>query len=353
MKKASKLTAIPRKLPGPWRITFDTNPDDCNLHCIMCEEHSEFSQKQRERRKAGIPPRRMDIKLVEKVVQEAVPLGLKEIIPSTMGEPLLYRYFDRIIELCCEHQVKLNLTTNGTFPRRTASEWAELLVPILSDVKISWNGATSESAESIMKNTRFDDVLGNVKEFIRVKNRIQAGSGKRARVTFQLTFMESNLQEIPEILKLAARLGVDRVKGHHLWVNFPEIEHLSLRRDQNSVAQWNRIVEKCQEVVNNNPLPSDKRLLLDNFYLLNHRSGQLPADAACPFLGRETWVSASGRFDPCCSPDEKRRTLGYFGHLTTQTLSSIWNGKDYDELYHGYMEYEVCQQCNMRRPLNI
>ena len=31
---------------GPWRITFDTNPDDCNLHCIMCEDHSPYSSTQ-------------------------------------------------------------------------------------------------------------------------------------------------------------------------------------------------------------------------------------------------------------------------------------------------------------------
>lgn len=38
---------------APWRITFDTNPDDCNLRCIMCEEHSIYSTSQAER-KAGM-----------------------------------------------------------------------------------------------------------------------------------------------------------------------------------------------------------------------------------------------------------------------------------------------------------
>jgi glycosyltransferase involved in cell wall biosynthesis len=38
-KKAAAITVM----PGPWRVTFDTNPDDCNLRCVMCEEHSPFS----------------------------------------------------------------------------------------------------------------------------------------------------------------------------------------------------------------------------------------------------------------------------------------------------------------------
>jgi len=27
-----------------WRVTIDTNPEDCNLKCIMCEEHSSLGQ---------------------------------------------------------------------------------------------------------------------------------------------------------------------------------------------------------------------------------------------------------------------------------------------------------------------
>ncbi len=48
---------------------------------------------------------------------EAAQNGMREMIPSTMGEPLLYDYFEEILDLCREHGVKLNLTTNGTFPR--------------------------------------------------------------------------------------------------------------------------------------------------------------------------------------------------------------------------------------------
>ncbi|NGX37680.1 MAG: hypothetical protein K1000chlam2_00842, partial [Chlamydiae bacterium] len=49
---------------GPWRITFDTNPDDCNMRCIMCEEHSIYSSCQIDRKAEGRPRRRMDIKLM-------------------------------------------------------------------------------------------------------------------------------------------------------------------------------------------------------------------------------------------------------------------------------------------------
>ena len=47
-----------------------------------------------------------------------------------MGEPLLYQGFEGIISICREFNIKLNLTTNGTFPRKTAAEWARLIVPL-------------------------------------------------------------------------------------------------------------------------------------------------------------------------------------------------------------------------------
>src|SRR5260370_42447002 len=65
------MQSIQPTRPGPWRITFDTNPDDCNLHCIMCEEHSPYSTLQHERIQAGRPKRRMDIALIRRVLEEA------------------------------------------------------------------------------------------------------------------------------------------------------------------------------------------------------------------------------------------------------------------------------------------
>lgn len=122
---------------GPWRITFDTNPDTCNMRCIMCEEHSPHSGLQAARRREGRQRRLMPFDLIRRVVTDAAPRGLREIVPSTMGEPLLYEHFDDILDLCSRYGVRLNLTTNGTFPRLGAKAWAERIAPVASDVKIS------------------------------------------------------------------------------------------------------------------------------------------------------------------------------------------------------------------------
>ena len=78
-----RRSAAPPARPGPWRITFDTNPDDCNLRCIMCEEHSPHSPLQVLRRERGEPRRRMDIELLRRVLEERRGCGLRELIPSS------------------------------------------------------------------------------------------------------------------------------------------------------------------------------------------------------------------------------------------------------------------------------
>mgnify|MGYP001333895342 CR=1 FL=1 len=87
--------------PGPWRVTFLTNPDDCNLHCLMCDGHSDLARLASGGR-AG-PPRRMDLGLPLRVLEERRGTGLAEIIPSTMGEPLLWPDLDGLLDLCARH----------------------------------------------------------------------------------------------------------------------------------------------------------------------------------------------------------------------------------------------------------
>ena len=337
--------------PGPWRITFDTNPDDCNLHCIMCEDHSPYSTTQPDRLSAGLPKRRMDIELIRCVLADSVGTPLREIIPSTMGEPLLYRDFDEILDLCAQYGVKLNLTTNGTFPRRGARAWAERIVPVTSDVKVSWNGSTKETQEKVMLGTKWETVLENVGTFIAARDEHAARGGNRCRVTFQLTFMEVNYAELPEVVKLAADMGADRVKGHHLWAHFSQIRDQSMRRSPGAIEKWNATVDAAYEAAERNRLPDGNRVLLENIFRLDAANeGEIAAGAECPFLGQEAWVASDGRFNPCCAPDALRRTLGDLGNVNHTSLYDIWQSADYRNLQSNYMEKPLCQGCNMRRP---
>ncbi|WP_457557942.1 glycosyltransferase [Candidatus Harpocratesius sp.] len=351
---------------GPWRITFDTNPDDCNLSCIMCEGFSKYNRKNhRERVKKG-NQRRMKYEMIEKVVWNALPFGLEEIIPSTMGEPLLYDDFERIIDLCHETGVALNLTTNGTFPKRSAAEWANLIIPVASDVKISWNSPTPEIQEKIMIGSKFTKRLADLQDFIKIRNELYKTTGHYCRITLQMTFMEQNYAELPQMVEFAYNLGVDRIKGHHLWVLYPEMEDQSMLRNGDAINRWNEIVKeafrKRDDLLNTaqsnkpngsfKPFPNKaKELVLDNIFTIEfEQSSEIPFEWECPFLRREAWIAWDGTFNICCAPDNLRKSLGIWGSVRDNDFMVLWLQDSLERLQKHYKTKSICQSCVLRRP---
>ncbi|MDI1354214.1 MAG: glycosyltransferase [bacterium] len=335
-----------------WRITIDTNPEDCNLSCTMCEEHSQFSKYiDTLFKETGVKRRRMPVEWLDKIFAQAKEMGVKEIIPSTMGEPLLYKGFERIYDLAKEHQIKINLTTNGTFPKKSVKEWAKIIVPQTSDVKISWNGSTAETSEKVMVGIDFENAIENVKQFVEYRNLHFINGGNYCRVTFQLTFMQNNMHELAEIIKLAAHLDVDRVKGHHLWAHFDEIKNLSMKVDSLTIKKWNVFVEEAYASAEQYRRPNGEKVLLENIYPLeNIEEKNVPENYGCPFLKKEIWISATGKISPCCAPDKERDKLGDFGNIQDQTLQEIVSGNNYQNLVANYKNQNLCKTCNMRKP---
>jgi len=293
----------------------------------------------------------MKIETFGAVMRELEAHSPAEIIPSTMGEPLLYRDFDRIVAACRRYGTKLNLTTNGTFPRRGARNWGRILLPIISDVKISFNSMRQDVQEAMMPGIVFDRMIENITEFISVRDNLQVTGQHRASITLQATFMERNVDGLPDVIRFAAGLGVDRVKGHQLWAHFEQIKGDDMRRNPESRRRWNLIVAECYRVADTYRRPDGSKVRLENFIPLEESgTSGVPQDYECPFLGREAWVNSAGRFDPCCAPDLLRQSLGSFGNVSDKGLLGIWDSSDYRELVKNYRERPLCQNCVMRRP---
>ena len=79
-------------------------------------------------------------------------------------------------------------------------------------------------ASKIMIGSKWEVVTKNLKTFLEERDKYFYTTNKRCSVTLQLTFLESNILELHDIVKMAIELGVDRVKGHHLWAHFEEIK---------------------------------------------------------------------------------------------------------------------------------
>lgn len=159
------------------------------------------------------------------------------------------------------------------------------------------------------------------------------------------------MHELADIVKLAAQLGVDRVKGHQLWTHFDEIKHLSMKDTSESILQWNEYVKQAKEVQEKFHKPNGEKVILENIIPLHkNENKEIPDSYECPFLEKELWVSATGKISPCCAPDEQRNTLGDFGNIENTSIEEVLNSQVYKHLVNNYKQHNLCKTCNMRKP---
>jgi MoaA/NifB/PqqE/SkfB family radical SAM enzyme len=290
----------------------------------------------------------MPTALALRVLDEARGLGAREVIPSTMGEPLLWAGLDALLERAAQLGLQVNVTTNGTFPGGAAS-WAARLLPVASDVKISWNGATAATAEAIMPGLEFAAAVENVRTVVAARDALARAGGRRAGITFQVTAQEENVGELAAIVGLAGELGVDRVKLNHLQPRLAGLHERSLRRSADAIARWNAAVRAARRAADR--LRSGGRaLVLQNDVELSPDPEHPAPRGPCPFVGREAWVHADGRFAPCPHPEAARGGLGNFGTLAERPLAEIWTGPAFRAFAAAWEEHPICRECPFRRP---
>jgi MoaA/NifB/PqqE/SkfB family radical SAM enzyme len=197
----------------------------------------------------------------------------------------------------------------------------------------------------------YNQVLENVKEFMQNVNKHFTETGWFCRITFQLTFMQNNMHELADIVKLAAESGVDRVKGHQLWAHFEEIKSLSMKATKESVANWNEYVKQAYEAQEEFRKPNGEKVILENIIPLHdNEAKEVPEEYECPFLIKELWISATGNVSPCCAPDNLRKSLGDFGNISTTTIEDVLQSSVYTDLVSNYKTKPLCKTCNMRKP---
>lgn len=208
------------------RLTLLTNPDKCNLRCPLC-----FLNQRGKPFGMGEMPIEVAKAAIEKYAEGLSgkePCGLREVIPSTMGEPLLYSKFGELLEYCSAREIPLNLTTNGTFPGiwGTAAGMERLLLAC-SDIKVSCMAFDEATFTEMVPGISFACWRGNVEKLLDVARSLnvarrlhparspQAGSAAArniASVSLQVTLHRKLLRFAPEILRWAESVGVARVK---------------------------------------------------------------------------------------------------------------------------------------------
>jgi MoaA/NifB/PqqE/SkfB family radical SAM enzyme len=142
---------------------------------------------------------------------------------SGWGEPLLHPRLWEMARALRAQGLKVSLTTNGL---GLNEEVQRLVLEHLDMVAISLDGARAETYERVRPGADFHRLVQQVAALCSRKRSLGL---TRPEVVLLFLKMRPNLGELPELLRLAASLGVDRVNAPNLdFIPAPEMEPLSL-----------------------------------------------------------------------------------------------------------------------------
>jgi hypothetical protein len=130
----------------------------CNARCIICP-HREMHR----------PITTMDDGLYNQLIDECAEAGCREVHLHNFGEPMMDKRIEQRIAYAKQKGIRrVKIFCNGSL--LTADRCKRLIEAGLDEIKVSLDGATREEFERIRTPLKFDVVVQNVVELVKLRN---------------------------------------------------------------------------------------------------------------------------------------------------------------------------------------
>lgn len=182
------------------------------------------------------------------------------------GEPFLHPKIFEFINYAAKNKIYTSTSTNGQF--LTASHCEKIVKSGLHRLIISVDGTTQEVYEKYRVGGSLDLVLNGTSELIKTKNKLKS---RTPFVILQFVVFATNEHQLPDIIKLAKALKVDKLE-----IKTAQIENFEMGSPlipmnkkysrylptKNGSFQLNRTQNfKCKRIWNGSVLSADNKLL--------------------------------------------------------------------------------------------
>jgi MoaA/NifB/PqqE/SkfB family radical SAM enzyme len=309
----------------------------CNLLCETCPRTFEALE----------PPADMSWELFTSIVDQLPDLA--RAVLHGVGEPMLVKNLPRMIRYLKDRGVYVLFNTNGTLlaPKKRQ----ELIDTGLDELRVSLDAAEAKSFLKVRGKNMFDRIVRNVGEFTALQREIGATT---PRVSLWLTGLKETVDQLPEFVRLAARIGVREVYLQRLV--FDDLGR-GLARSDSSLFEKTQTEEEvaiaaAQELGRELGITIDASGATEPGTSLKRNRDESPW-SACRRPWSLMYFTAHGRALPCCiAPFSARGYDTYtLGDATQQTLRDIWNGdayQDFRDALIGEAPAKPCQSCGLR-----
>lgn len=279
------LKSLPRRL-----VLELTNA--CNLNCVMCGRNA-----------AQFKPTvfQMDwLRYFEPLLDT-----VEEVTLMGWGEPTVHPDFVQMLELIHRHAARIYFCTNGM----RLSQLHDAIFDNHVDVfAVSVDGATAETNARIRRGSDLDTITKSLREIKKTQNRLGLDY---PYINFVFCAMKSNLHELPDLVRLAADIGLEEVKAVYLTAFDETMARESLwdcRAEVEDVFQ--RAAELGEQLGVTMKLP--------------HLQGEdLAGDALhkdCFVTWRDFFLGSDGIVRPCMSTPTQ-----FFPFDTNRDFMDMWN----------------------------
>lgn len=200
--RADSLEGARRLAPDGLWLAITEN---CNFKCIGCYREGMFKKTY-----VSVPD-------VCKMLADSSGHAY-DYISLTTGEAFLHPLFCDIIEACraAHPAAVIDVISNGSIPPKGRFRKA---VSMIDKLGLSIDGACAETFESIRRGGSFARFIENAAEICAIR----AETGYPKDLGFSFTAITRNIAELPDVVRIAADLGVPMIYAQPMEMNDPEI----------------------------------------------------------------------------------------------------------------------------------
>lgn len=289
------------------------------------------------------PPR--DVTLADaRRIAEQFP-ALDRVVLHGIGEPLLNRDIFAIVRVFTSRGATVLFNSDAI--SLTGARAGRLMESGLDELRVSMDAATRSTYEKLRGVDQFDRVVANVARLVEMQ---RAASSRCPRVSLWFTAGVANVEELPDFVRLAARIGVTEAHVQRLVFN-----ELGLATRGNSLygalrEREQRLVEDAQALAAAAGITLSASGLTTALESVGGPGTRARPWAACQRPWTLTYITANGNVLPCCiAPWVTRDYPGLvLGNVFERPIAEIWNGARYQRFrtdFESETPPEACRGC--------
>ncbi|BEU88745.1 radical SAM protein [Selenomonas sp. TAMA-11512] len=281
----------------PRRLVFELT-NACNLNCVMCGRNAAKF------RPTVFP---MDVfrsfEPLMDIVEEVTLMG--------WGEPTIHPHFNEMLEIINRHSARKYFCTNGMNLAKIKDAIFDYDVDVFA---VSLDGATDATNSRIRRGSDIHQISSDLKKIVKERER---RGGKYPWINFVFCAMDSNLEELPDLVRLAADVGIDEVKAVYLTVFEDSLLHETLWGKEDKVK---RVFSEATE------LGEKLGIVLKLPHLVGEDIAGDGFHKECFVAWRDFFLGSDGFVRPCMSTP-----VQFFPYDKNMPFMDIWNAEPYQK----------------------